>query len=106
MFDQLRKGVVTADQDKGKGFVVAQQDVEAQLQALDQITFQEQRLDLALGGHDLHPPGLADHAENTVADTRRLGIAGDLFFRPGLADIKNLITTVEHAVTSARRARF
>ena len=54
MLDELRRRVVAGDQDIGEALVVAQQHVEARLQLLDEIGFQQQRLGFGLRRDEHH----------------------------------------------------
>ncbi len=53
MLGQLREIVVAGEVDVGERLVVAQQHVVARHQALDQVAFEQQRLDLGVGDDDL-----------------------------------------------------
>ena len=70
MLEDAGRGVVAGDQDIGKRLVVAQQHIEARPQALDQIGFEQQRLDLGAGDDELHRRGLAHHAADAVGVER------------------------------------
>ena len=54
MLEHARKGMVAGDEDAGKRLVVAQQDVVARPQPLDQVGLEQQRLGLGMGGDELH----------------------------------------------------
>ena len=62
VFGDARIGMAAGDQDIGKGFVVAEHDIVMRLEALDEIAFEQQRLDLAFGRHHLEAGGAGDHA--------------------------------------------
>ena len=99
VFEQLRRSVVAADQDIGEALVIAQQDIEARLQSLDQIGFQQQRLGLGLRHHKLHRAGEGDHQGDAIGVAAAIGIIADAVFQiAGLADIQNRPILVEHAV--------
>ena len=58
MLGDLRERMVLGQHQPRIGFVVAQHDVEARLQALDEVGLEQQRLGLGMGGDDLHRDGL------------------------------------------------
>ena len=62
MLQQLRKGMILAQQDVGKALVVAIGDIVARLEPLDQVGFQQQRFGLRRGGDEQHLGGFRDHA--------------------------------------------
>ena len=69
------------------------------LEARDEIAFEQQRLDLALGRHHLDAGSAGDHALKTPRQRRRVDVAGDPFlevFR--FADIERLARRIEHTV--------
>ena len=74
---ELRPLGVAADHDVGERLVVAQQHVEARLEALDQVVLEQEGLGLAVGDHELHGPGARDHALQAGVEPGRLGIGGD-----------------------------
>ena len=73
--------MVVGQHQPGIGFVVAQQDVEARLEALDEVRFQQQRLGLGMGGDDLHRRGVGDHAAQPFRQAADLGIGRNAFLR-------------------------
>ena len=66
IFGQLRKVAIGGQMDQRKRFVVAQQNIEARHQPLDQIAFEQQRFCLGMGRDDLHSGGLGHHAPQSV----------------------------------------
>ena len=105
MLGELRPFGVAADDDVGERLVVAQQHVEARLEALDQVVLEQQGLGLAAGDRELHGLGARDHAQQAVVEPRRLGVGGDAApERARLADIEDLAVGRDHAV-DARLAR-
>ena len=58
MLGDLRERVVLGQHQPGVRLVVPQDDVEARLQALDQVGLEQQRLGLGVGGDHLHRGGL------------------------------------------------
>ncbi len=62
MLGELGRLVVGGDKDIGEALVVAQQHVEARLQALDHVGFEKERLGLRLGAHEFHADRGRDHA--------------------------------------------
>jgi hypothetical protein len=53
MLRDLRRRMVLRNQDVGERLVVAQQDIVARRQALDEIALEQQRLDLGVCGYHL-----------------------------------------------------
>ena len=103
MLGYLCPVVVSAQQDVGERLVVAQDDVERRPQALDQVGFQQQRLDLGMGGHEHHRAGQRHHLGQPRGQPGGLGIAGDpLFDVARLAHIQHLAAPVDHAVDAGR----
>ena len=95
----LREGMVLRDDEPGVGFVVAEDDVVARAQALDEVRLEEERLGLGRRGDDLEVPRLEDHAPEAVrqAVDLRVGVHA-LLQRAGLADVESVPPRVEHAV--------
>ena len=54
MLDEPRRRMTGADQDIGEALVVAQCDVVARLELLDEIGLEQQRLGVRLGGDEHH----------------------------------------------------
>ena len=105
VFRDLRPWMVAAQQDEGEGLVVSQNDVEPRSQLLDQVGFEEKRLHLGMGRHDLDGGGQPDHAPDTVRLRGRAGVAGESLPEVlGLADIEHLVVGAEHPV-DARTGR-
>ncbi len=95
----LRPVMITGDQDIGEGFVIAQDDVVARLQILDQVGFQQQRLYLRMGGDEFHRPGEGHHPHDPARLSRRLDIGADALFEVlRLANIQNLPVRPDHPV--------
>ena len=91
--------VLGGDQDVGEALVVAQQHVEARLQPLDQVGFEQQRFGLGLGADELHVAGGCDHALDADVEAFGAGVVGDARLEAaGLADIDDLARRIEHAV--------
>jgi hypothetical protein len=70
MLLDLRIGVFGRDQDVREALVVAQQDVVARLQLLDQVLFKKQRLQFRPRGQEHHRGGLEDHPGDTTGMAR------------------------------------
>ena len=88
MFDQLRHGMVIGQQNVGKALVVAQQNIVARTQFLNQIGFQQQCVGFGFGANKLHIARCFDHAQNTVIVSRRARIGPHARFQIfRLADI-------------------
>jgi hypothetical protein len=99
MLGQLREIMAAAELDIGKRLVIAQQHVEARHQALDQIAFEQQRLDLGVGDDDLEAAGFRHHALEAVRQPGNVGVIGDAVLEIGrLADVKRVALAVEHAI--------
>ena len=99
MFEQLREGVVLAQQNVGEGFVVAIRDVVARLEALDQIGFKQQRFGLRRRGDEQHLAGLRDHPGDTLGMPARFGVRRNpLLERFSLADVKHRPVGRQHAI--------
>ncbi len=96
---QLRKIVIGGQVDERERFVVAQQDVVARHQPLDQIALEQQRLGLGGGDDDFERGGLGHHPPQPVRQPGRMGIV----LHPALqiarlADVERIALAVEHAV--------
>ncbi len=101
MLGEFRNGMVAGDQDIGEGLVVAQRDIEARLELLDQIGFEQQGFRLGRGGDELHAGGHGNHRCDPVGVTTKACIARDPRLQvPRLADIKGIALAVEHAVNA------
>ena len=61
----------------GERFVVAQRDVEARPQPLDQVGFEQQRLGLGAGNDEFERAGLSDHALDAGIEAGRPRIGAD-----------------------------
>ena len=107
VLDEPRRRVSRADQDIGKALVVAQQDVVAGLELLDEVGLEQQRLGLGLGGDEHHRAGLGDHPGDAgrLALGRRVG--GDaLLDRARLADVEHLALGADHPVDAWAHRRM
>ncbi len=101
MLGKLRKIVRGIDLDEGKGFVVAQQDVVARHQALDEIALEKERFDLRMGDDDFHGGGFGDHPAQTVRQIDDMGVVGDAALEVAcLADIERVAPGIEHAINA------
>ncbi len=74
MLTDHREGVAPAQIEVGKALVVAQDDIERRAVALDEVGLEQQRLDLARGGDELHSGGKHHHALQTHRKRLRLGV--------------------------------
>jgi len=100
---QLRRGVVSADDDLGKALVVAQQHVEARLHLLDQIDLEQQRVGLGPRGDELHRPRQIDHVGDALGVETALGVLDHpLLQAAGLAHIEHLAVLADHAIDARR----
>ena len=96
---QLGYRVIPGDQDIGKRLVVAQHDVEAGFELLDQIGLEQQRLGLGIGGDELHVDGERDHRRDAAGVTEDAGIIRHPVLEvPRLADIDDIALGVIHPV--------
>jgi len=85
--------------DERKRFVIAQQNVVARHQPLDQIALEQQRLGLGRSNDDFEGRGLGHHAAQPVRQPGRMGI----ILHPALqiarlADVHRIALAVEHAI--------
>ena len=99
----LREGVGAELQER-VGLVVAEQDVEAGLQRLDQVVFQQQRFGLGAdgGGVDLHHAG--HHLGNARAGQRLAEVrAHPLAQVPRLAHVQHGAGCVLHPIDAGQR---
>jgi len=95
----LREGMVLGQHQPGIGLVVAQDDVEARLQPLDEVGLQQQRLGLGMGGHDLHGDGVVHHPPQPFVQAACLGVGIDALLEAfRLSDIQRLPARIEHAI--------
>ena len=89
----------------GKALVVAEGDVEARLQPLDEIEFEQQRFGFGRRGHEQHLRRLGDHARDAVVVAAGFGVGADALLQAlGLADIEHVALGTQHAI-DARRIR-
>ena len=77
MLADLGGAMVAADEDFRKALVVAQLNVEARLQLLDQVDLEQQGLGLGLGGDELHRAGQVDHVRYPLGVGAALRILAD-----------------------------
>ena len=99
-----RRRMIGADQDIGEALVVAQRDVVAGLELLDEIGLEQQRLGVRLGGDEHHRMGLRHHARDAARLALRRHIGGDaLLDRARLADIEHLALRPDHPVDAGPR---
>ena len=106
VLEDLRHGMIARDQDEGEGLVVPQDHVEAGLQPLDQVSLEQERLDLGRSGNEFHARGVGDHADDAVVMVPRPRITlHPLLQVPRLADIEHLAVGIDHAVDAGSRRR-
>ena len=102
-FLRQRAQVFFADSDVREGFIVPEKDIIPGTQPLDQVRFEEQRLDLGMGLDDLQQGRFRDHAAQTFRQPGRRRIAGDAAAQIArLADIERLAPPVDHAINAGR----
>ncbi|CCC98265.1 protein of unknown function [Azospirillum baldaniorum] len=100
---QLRIIMVLGDHDVREGLVVPQQHVVARHQPLDQVRFEEQRLDLGVGRDELHGLRLRHHALQPHGQAVDLGVIEHPPLQVlGLADIEHGPVARQHAVDPGR----
>ncbi len=81
--------------------IVAQQDVEARLSFLDEIGFEQKRLDFRVRADEFHRHGLGHHPFQAVRQFGDLGIIHHpALERPRLADIERIPLGIQHTVHS------
>ena len=98
--------MIAGDQDIGEGLVVAQQHVEARAQPFDQVRFEQQRLSLGRGRHELDRCGRGDHALDARHVPGRPRIGDDALLQVlRLADVEHVTAGTCHAVDARRRRR-
>ncbi len=107
MLGQLRAALVPGQQNIGKTLVVAHQHVEARLELLDQIGFEQQGLDLGAGRDEDHRRGQGDHPRDAIGVAGQAGIGGDALPDAfGLADIKHRAVLADHAIDARPHRRM
>ena len=103
MRQQLREGMILAQQDVGKALVVAIGNIVARLQPLDQVGFQQQGIGLAGGGDEQHLGRFGDHVADAFVMGAAQGIGADAFLQAlGLADIQHIACRIHHAIDARR----
>src|SRR5471032_172247 len=96
--DHARR-IAAGDLQVGIGFIVAEQDVEARAQGLDQVILKDQRFGFAVGDGGFQPRDTLDHHRDARAAEVFLEVAGDAFLQVArLADVEHLYVGVEIAV--------
>ena len=107
MLDQPRRRMAGAYEDIGEALVVAQRDVVAGLELLDEVGLEQQRLGVRFGGDEHHRMGLRHHPR----DAGRLALGGHiggdaLLDRARLADIEHLALGPDHAIDAGPHRRM
>ena len=101
---QPRIVLAAGEVDVGIALVVAQQDVVARLERLDQLRFQQQRFTLGTRHRDLDAGDLRHHRGDPRLRRRLQEIAADALLQiAGLAHVEQLARRVEVAVDARRR---
>ena len=94
-----RRGGDSRELEIGVALVVAEQDVVARLERLDQVVFEDERFCLGAYHRHFQPGDLADHEADAGAPVILLEIAGDAPLQVyRLADVQHLIVGIEIAV--------
>jgi hypothetical protein len=105
MLQDLREGVIAAQEDVREALVVAVRHIVAGLEPLDEVGFEQQRFGFRGRGNEDHVRRFGNHPRNAIGMVRRLRIGGDAFLQAaGLADVKHLALGIEHAIDARRRA--
>ena len=98
--------MVARQQDERERLVVAHQHVEARLQLLDEIGFEQQRLGLGARRDEHHVGGQRDHARDAVGVPLAAQVARDaLADALGLADVEHLAVRADHPVDAGPERR-
>jgi len=93
--------MIARDHDVGKAFIVAQEDVEARAQPLDEVRFQKQGFGFRASGDEFHLRGFAHHLRQTVGMNPTLRIIRDTLLQAaGLAHIQHIACFVELAINA------
>ena len=99
METEARKFLLGRKIDVGKALLVAQQDVVARLERLDQLVLEQQRLGFGPRDRHLDRRHLAQHARDARLELRALEIAPDPLAQVlRLADVEHLPGRIQHAV--------
>lgn len=94
-----RHAAVARELEVGVTLVVPEQDVEARMQRLDEVVFQQQRLGLGAHHGGFHARDLADHVANAGAAVVLLEIARHPALEvQRLAHIQQLVLRIKVAV--------
>ncbi len=103
MLGELGRFVLGGDEDVGEALVVAQQDVEARLQPLDEVGLEQQRFGFGLGAHELHGARRRDHPLQADVEAFGARVVGDARLEAaGLAHIHDLAGLIDHAIDAGR----
>ncbi len=103
----LGRAVVAADHQLGERLVVAQHHIEARLQLLDEVGFQQQGLGLRGRDHHLHGPGQGHHQGDALGVEPPLGVLHNALLQgPRLAHVQAGPVLAIHAIDArlVRRA--
>ena len=99
--------ILPGDFQIGIRFVVAEQNVIARLQGLDQVIFKQQRLGFAARDRRLQPHDAFDHHCRARTGQRLLEIAGDALLEvASLADVQQIVVRIEVAVYAWQMRKF
>ena len=107
MLDEPRRRMPGANEDIGEALVVAQRDVVARLELLDEVGLEQQRFGVRRGGDEHHRVGLSHHARDAVLLALGRHIGGDaLLDRARLADIEHLALGPDHTIDAGAKRRM
>ena len=99
--------VACGQMDVGITLVVAQQDVVARAQTLDQLRFEQQGLGLGTRQGDFDLRYLGNHRGNARLHARLEEIAANALLQiAGLADVEQIAGRTEHAIDARRAAQI
>ena len=98
--------MIGMEQDEGKAFIVAQQNIIRGAITFDQLRFEQQRLSFAVGRDNRHRPRQRDHPPQPVGQSLDLRIIGDTVAqRARLADIENIAARIVHPIDARSRGQ-
>ena len=104
MLDDLRKGMVATQQDGGKAFVVAQKNVVAWLECLDEGGFGQQGFGFGWRDQKFETARCCQHALQAIRQPKRTRVGLKTFFQVArFADIERLSFFVQHAIAARSR---
>ena len=101
VLEHPRESMVAGEQDRRKRFVVAQQNVVARLEALDQVRLEQERLGLGVGDDKFHRRRLRHYTARAHRLARQPRVAGDPLLQAFcLAHVEDFAAGVDHPIDS------